>query len=765
MENAAEQNEPTTSAPARNTPAPTPGEETPDAIASGLESVSRKRRKKPSKSVPKASLPATNVEGQDGAVSPPSHSRRRKRKKRVAPDSVGDASEVLTPSSAPTPTKAKGLQVESTAETPRTQATPAKVAAEPAPSMPSAEQKQEPKVDPQPSGAATTQQANYGLEAGTTIDGGAAANTAPVTAVDKEDVGTLSVPSLCKRRGDHMNLASQPRTAADNRQNAERGDQSGSRSAGSRREDHEQQWRHEEQGLPTGEAAITAIFGGNSTYQRLALGFAMMTYFSLAVHLFIGMAIAQDVNFACLPPAEINGSKAPRFWVKTNGWAKDDERGCFLPVREAHNATLHHVTPCTAWVYEMPAFNNNIIQEWDLVCSRQRVRPLLQVIFFAGGLVVWVLPFLVDWAGRRPVMLTSVVASAACSLSAYFVESLLFFALFRFALGSCLAVTFVTSSVLLFEIVGGEYRAAYVMLSQFGFSFGLLFVAVMDQHQLSWRAVQLCCSLPVFACAIVFLVAKESPRWLVARGMFEEAEVVMMHAARVNGISRYRSMALWRNARNEIEKSHERWSTVIRAPFRGVLLSSNHFRFVLVMFVSRFSCTLGYLALTSLYVGPTWRSIMEAKTLASLDMASVIVGYTLMERYGHRRTTTCCFLASAFAMALTSLVHNEGDLEYKVLMVLGLWTSAVSHAVLPVQNVELFPQLVRTFGFCWGEASALLGALCSPYVAMEALESGPWAALVLIGGLAVLSACLTVTLPETRRPAPVTRNKRPSLFE
>ncbi|XP_077486667.1 uncharacterized protein LOC144097947 [Amblyomma americanum] len=263
-------------------------------------------------------------------------------------------------------------------------------------------------------------------------------------------------------------------------------------------------------------------------------------------------------------------------------------------------------------------------------------------------------------AGRRPVILASVVASAACSVSAYFVESLLFFALCRFVLGSCLAVTFVTSSVLLFEIVGGEYRAAYVMLSQFGFSFGLLFVAVMDQHQLSWRAVQLCCSLPVIACAIAFLVAKESPRWLVARGMFEEAEVVMMHAGRVNGISRYRSTALWRNARNEIE---------------------------------------------------------------------------------------------------------EADLDYKVLMVLGLWTSAVSHAVLPLQNVELFPQLVRTFGFCWGEASALLGALCSPYAAMEALVSGPWAALVLIGGLEVISACLTATLPETRWLVPFTRKKRPSLFE
>ncbi|KAK8780935.1 hypothetical protein V5799_017726 [Amblyomma americanum] len=409
----------------------------------------------------------------------------------------------------------------------------------------------------------------------------------------------------------------------------------------------------------------------------------MMTYFSLAVHLFIGMAIAQDVNFACLPPAEINGSKAPRFWVKTNGWAKDDERGCFLPVREAHNATLPRVTPCTAWVYEMPTFNNNIIQEWDLVCSRQRVRPLLQVIFFAGGLVVWVLPFLVDWAGRRPVILTSVVASAACSLSAYFVESLLFFALFRFALGSCLAVTFVTSSVL---------------------------------------------------CEHMFRVSFSDSKW-----RFTQAAVP------------------------SLLEQHSRVCTlcVVRSSFR-----------ILLRPALRGSD------------GPT-PALLEGRPalllaaclrvrhrLPGCEGVPAVVSGPWNVRGGRGRDDACGPCQRHQPLPLHGPLEErperdrkEGDLEYKVLMVLGLWTSAVCHAVLPVQNVELFPQLVRTFGFCWGEASALLGALCSPYVAMEALESGPWAALVLIGGLAVLSACLTVTLPETRRPAPVTRNKRPSLFD
>lgn len=166
-----------------------------------------------------------------------------------------------------------------------------------------------------------------------------------------------------------------------------------------------------------------------------------------------------------------------------------------------------------------------------------------------------------------------------------------------------------------------------------------------------------------------------------------------------------------------------------------------------------------------LYVGPTLPSVMEAKTLASIDMASVTVGYALMERYGHRRAVAGCFFGAALVMALTTLVHNEKDLEYRALVVLGLWVLAVSHAVLPVQNVELFPQLVRTFGYCWGEASAILGELCSPYIVIGALERGPWVALLLIAALALLSAGLTITLPETRRPVPFKRSRTPSLFD
>ncbi|KAL1443196.1 hypothetical protein MTO96_030413 [Rhipicephalus appendiculatus] len=164
---------------------------------------------------------------------------------------------------------------------------------------------------------------------------------------------------------------------------------------------------------------IVSIFGGNGAYQRLSLGFAMMAYFSLAVHYFV--------------------------------------------------------------------------DTWDMVCSRQWLRPFTRFAFVAGGLIIWVLPFLVDRTGRRPLILAGVVASSMCSFAVYGAYSLVLFILSRFLLGLCLAVLYVTSLLLMFEIVSSEYLALYALLSQLGISSGQLFVAMFNQRRLSWRACATMC--------------------------------------------------------------------------------------------------------------------------------------------------------------------------------------------------------------------------------------------------------------------------------
>ncbi|KAL1443195.1 hypothetical protein MTO96_030412 [Rhipicephalus appendiculatus] len=194
----------------------------------------------------------------------------------------------------------------------------------------------------------------------------------------------------------------------------------------------------------------------------------------------------------------------------------------------------------------------------------------------------------------------------------------------------------------------------------------------------------------------------------------------MMRAARLNGVSRKKAQFLWKDASKELNKT------------------SPYLRFILVMLLARFSWSLVYMSVVSNVVRRSTLGSLMAKSLATLDMASVVASIALIERYGRRRTVATCFFISGVSWALIGFVHDEDYLEYAVLLVLGLAAQSLAGTVLPVMNVELFPQLVRTFGYCWGEGS-------------NAENTYPWLPLALFSVLGLLSGALTLTLPETAR--------------
>ncbi|XP_065298924.2 solute carrier family 22 member 6-like [Dermacentor albipictus] len=519
----------------------------------------------------------------------------------------------------------------------------------------------------------------------------------------------------------------------------------------------------EHQAAP-GEDSIVAVFGGNGAYQRLSLGFAITAYFAVAVHTFLDTVIVRDVRFACRPPSWANESLPPEDgWTTTQGWSKHDNGSACRQQRQPESGDV--TAPCTAWLYANFSHPNNIVQEWDLVCSRQWLRPFTRFGFIAGCLIAWVLPFLIDRAGRRPMILLGVVMASASSLAIYFVHSVQLFMLFRCVLGLFLAIIYITSFVLMFEIVSSEYVALFALISQLGFSCGQLFVGMLDKPQLTWRCVQLSCCLPVCACVIAIIAVSESPRWLVARGNLDQAEAVMMHAARLNGVRKRKAQFLWRKACNELEKSQERWSMVLRTPFRGLLMSSTNLHFILVMLLTRFSCSLVYLSVVTHFWQRATHGMFRAKHLATMRMVSVVTAYVLIERYGRQRTSVVGLFVAGVTWMLTAFVQNEDDLEYTVLVVLGLFVQAIVHSVLSVMNVELFPQLVLTFAYCWGEASSVLGALSSPYITLLGGDDGSVVPLVLFAVLTLLSSGLVLTVPETRRPTAYARARATTLFD
>lgn len=94
------------------------------------------------------------------------------------------------------------------------------------------------------------------------------------------------------------------------------------------------------------------------------------------------------------------------------------------------------------------------------------------------------------------------------------------------------AATHIILYILAIELVGPRSRTLCTILSNIAYSLGLILLAGVVYMVRDWRHLALATTLP-FVCFFLFLwVMPESPRWLLARGQFEKAEVILKNMAR-----------------------------------------------------------------------------------------------------------------------------------------------------------------------------------------------------------------------------------------
>ncbi|CAA9996793.1 unnamed protein product, partial [Nesidiocoris tenuis] len=75
------------------------------------------------------------------------------------------------------------------------------------------------------------------------------------------------------------------------------------------------------------------------------------------------------------------------------------------------------------------------------------------------------------------------------------------------------------------------------IMTNIAYSLGLMALAVIAYLVRDWRQLALATSVPFLTFFLYWWVLPESPRWLLARGRFDEAEKILKTMARVNGRS------------------------------------------------------------------------------------------------------------------------------------------------------------------------------------------------------------------------------------
>ncbi|PNF38357.1 hypothetical protein B7P43_G10529 [Cryptotermes secundus] len=190
---------------------------------------------------------------------------------------------------------------------------------------------------------------------------------------------------------------------------------------------------------------------------------------------------------------------------------------------------------CQSWEYNREVFKENIVTEWNLVCSRSVMVDIAQATFMLGVLLGNVLfGIAADRIGRKVPLIFAIGLQAAAGVLSAYSPWFSGFLVARFFMAVATGGTMIISFVLVMEIVGNKWRTTIAILYQIPFSLGICLMAGVSYLQRDWRDFQFTLS----AISAVFLVywwfIPESPRWLMAVGRDMEALRIFESAARWN---------------------------------------------------------------------------------------------------------------------------------------------------------------------------------------------------------------------------------------
>ncbi|XP_077977745.1 organic cation transporter protein-like [Glandiceps talaboti] len=396
------------------------------------------------------------------------------------------------------------------------------------------------------------------------------------------------------------------------------------------------------------------------------------------------------------------------------------------------------------WVYDKTWYENTVVFEYDLVCDKDWMKQLSKSIVPVGNLVGSVVfGQISDIFGRKPVFIITLILTVAISIGTSFTQSYTIFIIGQFCLGVCPLSLFITSQVMVMELVGMEFRTMCGILSHVGIS---LFYMLMGVIALlcdgDWRKIQLIVGIIyVLYLPSIFLVT-ESPMWLMQKHKYDKCLKVLKRFARFNKTTIPDNFFEDEKKLHLESKSEERQHTLID------LLKPPRLRLrTLLMCFNWFSCSFVYYGI-SLNTDQLGENPYTTFILAGfVEIPGRLLAWWLMGVIG-RRWSLCGFSIIGGLALILSVPPELPEVSTAIALVAKMCIAAV-FTIVYVYGAEIFPTVVRNAGLGVSSMSARVGSIISPYVVLLDVY---WAPLpfVIMGGTSAIAGLTALFLPETR---------------
>ncbi|OQR73329.1 solute carrier family 22 member 21-like [Tropilaelaps mercedesae] len=422
-------------------------------------------------------------------------------------------------------------------------------------------------------------------------------------------------------------------------------------------------------------------------------------------------------------------------------WVEENDRVRFLNETEK----------CTDWEYDTTYYDWTLLREFGLVCDNSWRVSASQASFMAGimaGNVIFAK--IADRHGRRKSLLYSTLLMIIAGFITVFCRDYWSFNVARFAISIACGAYQCTILSLLMECLSAKKRS-WAMLSSFGWTTGTVMLPWIAYFFPNWIHQQIIYAASAIPCLFVWIFLPESPRWLLASGRVDKAEVAIGNLVRKNKLDvdvaklfkEYReSHDAQEGTKAEVsETSRPTYGDLFRGPqmrIRSICILIMYFANRLLMFhLTFFAARMGG--------NPFWGFTLVGLLTAPSDLVAVFC-----IRFVKRRPAMfVTFMGTGMFILLLVPFGEDQFMARVVLCTLAKSLNSIGACSLGVFATESFPTVVRAIGIGSAYTSSRFGAMFSPFFKELTDFAGPAFAAGVSVAIAVMGAVSSLLLPET----------------
>jgi len=363
-----------------------------------------------------------------------------------------------------------------------------------------------------------------------------------------------------------------------------------------------------------------------------------------------------------------------------------------------------------------------IKREWEL--SNFSVELLSSIFYFGMMIGAQITGSLADRKGRKNTIIYASILQFIVGISFSLANGIFFLLVLRFLYGFVFGFSLPLSISMVSEIFPLKYRGKCIILTNFSTSIGRLYAILLayiiftDYHTGNWRLLMIMCSFSSMVVVIgTYFFVKESPRFLISAGRFEEAFKIIDEIGIINKGSDYKRLSEnekigLKNYQEATYKAHEQANL-------SMIFSKKCLPVTLRLWALWFSFI--FFAFGSLVVLPFIFADQKKGFAAILitiagEVPALFVALFLidLQNFGRKNSLTLGFLSMAFLSSL-AYVFSASSL-FEILLSLQRFVLKITASMLVPLTSEIYPTNYRTVGYGWATSIGRLAGTISPYV-------------------------------------------------